>query len=272
MVSFVEKTIPTSGGEARILHREGKKPTLVLVHGCGGNEHTFDFVLPGLGDVDVVVPALPGRVGSSEPAFESAAEAGRWVLALARAMKLGPFVVAGHSYGGAVAIECALASAETNDEAASVAGLALVSSGARLRVSPAILELSEQAVANGEPLLFGFAAYQPGTDQARIEAAEAIAAKTPPEATRADWRACNGFDRMKDIGRIAVPTLAICGTADMLTPPKYASFVATNVPDARMVTIEGGGHVLPVDKPDELASALAAFVADVASSRAAQAR
>lgn len=265
MLSLLETTIPTPRGDARVIRREGKTPTLVLIHGCGGNEHTFDFVLPGLDDIDVVVPALPGRAGSTGLPFESAAEAGRWVLDLARTMKLGAFVVAGHSYGGAVAIECALASAETNDKTAHVAGLALVSSGARLRVSPAILELAEEAVARREPLLFGFAAYQPSTDPARIEAAERIAAKTPPEATAADWRACDGFDRMKELARIAVPTLAICGTEDMLTPPKYASFVATNVPGARMATIEGGGHVLPVDKPEELASALAAFVTDVAA-------
>jgi pimeloyl-ACP methyl ester carboxylesterase len=139
-------------------------------------------------------------------------------------------------------------------------GLALIATGARLRVSPAILAMADAAAARGEPLSFGDTLYQPGTPAERRAAAEATFAKTPPEAARADWRACNAFDRMNDLGRIDVPALVVSGTADVLTPPKYAAFLAAGIPGARLVRIEGGGHALPVDAPEALGAALAEFV------------
>jgi pimeloyl-ACP methyl ester carboxylesterase len=50
---------------------------------------------------------------------------------------------------------------------------------------------------------------------------------------------------------------------DLLTPPKYAAFVATILTNARVVTIEGGGHALPVEKPDEVGAALTAFAGEL---------
>jgi pimeloyl-ACP methyl ester carboxylesterase len=260
LTDAVVTTITTRAGEARLFRRKGTGPALVLIHCCGGNEHTFDLVLPHLGAIDVVVPALPGRPGSTGEAFESAGEAARWVLEVAKAANVGEFVIGGYSYGGAVAIECALAAEETG---AKIVGLALVSSGARLRVLPSILTMADEAVAQDKPLLFGDALYQPGTPVERIAAAEAAFATTPPAAARADWRACDAFDRLKDIGRIRVPTLVVSGTMDLLTPPKYAAFVATNLTNARVVTIEGGGHALPVEKPDEVGAALTAFAGEL---------
>jgi pimeloyl-ACP methyl ester carboxylesterase len=249
-------SVATPSGEARLLRRPGRGPTLLLVHCCGGNEHTFDLVLPYLDDLDVVVPALPGRSGSAGAAPESAEGAARWVIEVARAAGLKSFIAGGYSYGGAVALECALLAPE-------VVGLALISTGARLRVSQAILAMADQAVARGEPLLFGDALYQPGTPAERRAASEAMFAKTPPEAARADWRACDAFDRMKDLGRIQVPALVVSGTADVLTPPRYAAFLAGGIAGARLVSIEGGGHALPVDKPEELGASLVEFTTTI---------
>ena len=41
------------------------------------------------------------------------------------------------------------------------------------------------------------------------------------------------------------------------------AFVATTLPGTRVVTIEGGGHALPVEKPDEVGAALAAFAGEI---------
>lgn len=257
-----EEDIVLPGGRATITRKRGNEPTLVLLHGCGGNHESFEFVLPHLGEFDVVVPALPGRASSSGKPLESAEEAAAWVLALLRAMGISAFVVVGYSYGGAVAIEMALASAE-HQELPRVLGLGLLSSGAKLRVAPGILEMAESAVVRGEPLLFGEMAYPASMSRERVARAEAIAGHVPPLATRADWRACNAFDRLHDITRISVPTLVVSGALDPMTPPKYAAYVASRVAGCRVATIEDGGHGLPAEKPEAVGAFLLSFMDEI---------
>jgi pimeloyl-ACP methyl ester carboxylesterase len=258
----VEETLSWDGGEARVLRvRGGEGPLLVLVHGAGGNHRSFDALLPGLGGLDVLLPALPGRCGSSGEAAEDARASALWLLDVLDRAGIDRFVIGGHSYGGAVAIECALEVAG-RAEGARLVGLVLMATGARLRVNPGILAMAEEAARRGEPMLFGETIFRPGADPARIRAYEAASARTPPRAALADWRACNAFDRLQDVKRIDVPTLVVCGSEDTLTPPKYAGFLASNIPGARLSTVPGAGHMLPVEDPDALGALLCDFVAE----------
>ncbi|MGA7732918.1 MAG: alpha/beta hydrolase [Chloroflexia bacterium] len=45
------------------------------------------------------------------------------------------------------------------------------------------------------------------------------------------------------VERIGVPTLAVHGSADSTVPFSHSQFLADNVPGARLLTIEGGGHL-----------------------------
>jgi pimeloyl-ACP methyl ester carboxylesterase len=45
------------------------------------------------------------------------------------------------------------------------------------------------------------------------------------------------------VERIGVPTLAVHGSADGTVPFSHSKFLADNVPGARLLTIEGGGHL-----------------------------
>jgi pimeloyl-ACP methyl ester carboxylesterase len=45
------------------------------------------------------------------------------------------------------------------------------------------------------------------------------------------------------VERIAVPTLAVHGTADTVVPLEHSRFLADNVPSARLLSVEGGGHL-----------------------------
>ncbi|KXT77859.1 alpha/beta fold hydrolase [Streptococcus sp. DD13] len=46
-------------------------------------------------------------------------------------------------------------------------------------------------------------------------------------------------DRQK---RVTAPTLIIQGTADTVVPYRYAQEASKNIPDAQLVTVDGGGH------------------------------
>lgn len=244
-------TVTVDRHDVMMRRLEGPGPTLVLLHGAGRNHLAWDEVLPTIAGVDLVVPSLPGRCGSEGNPLETVAEMADWLRKLLHKLSIERAVVAGHSLGGAIAIEYALA--HSGDEHPKLVGLVLVCTGARLRVKPEILQAIETAAKAGQTMDFGGLAYSAGTDPAIIAREEAAAARTPPEAAIADWRASDRFDRLADVKNLKVPTLVIGGTADLLTPPKYAEYLAKEIDGAELAMLEGAGHMLPFELHGTLA-------------------
>jgi len=69
-------------------------------------------------------------------------------------------------------------------------------------------------------------------------------------------------DRSGRLSQIRVPTLAVTGTEDHLVPPANSDRLAALIPGARLVRIPGCGHMVPLEKPRELARILLAFFAE----------
>jgi pimeloyl-ACP methyl ester carboxylesterase len=76
-----------------------------------------------------------------------------------------------------------------------------------------------------------------------------------------DYAACNAFDVMDRLGEISAPTLVIGGTADQMTPPKHATFLADKIPGARLAMIEGAGHMVMLEQPELVARHVEQFLA-----------
>lgn len=224
----------------------------MLLHGAGGNAFVWEPLARELSAFDIAAPSLPGRGATGGAAYEDAREAGAWVGEWLREVGARGAIVVGHSYGGGVAMELALGGAP-------IGGLVLVATGARLRVHPAVLQAAERAVTTGEPMSARFAFHD--APRGAIEAFEAASATTPPEATRADWRACDSFDRMGMLGAIEVPTLVVGGQGDLLTPPRYHGYLADHLPRAQLELVAGRGHMLPWEDPAGFARLVRTFAA-----------
>lgn len=231
-------------------------PTLLLLHGAGGNHHSYDELLPHLQDTSYAVPSLPGRCGSEGTAPASASDAAAWLVDFVRGADLGPTIVCGHSYGGALAMELALQASD----AIELRGLVLLATGARLRVNPMILQVMEQGAASGEPVALGGFAFRSKDRGALVARVEAASAKTPPAAALADWRAANAFDRMLEIASIMLPTLVVAGEEDTLTPTKYARYLADQIPRASLRVLPEAGHMFPAEQAAKTAELLTAFM------------
>ncbi len=67
--------------------------------------------------------------------------------------------------------------------------------------------------------------------------------------------------RSYPLERITAPTLVVHGTLDSLQPFTHAQHTAGHVPGARMVALEGGGHV-PVDHLAQITTEVHRFLAD----------
>jgi pimeloyl-ACP methyl ester carboxylesterase len=63
------------------------------------------------------------------------------------------------------------------------------------------------------------------------------------------------------LGEIAVPTLVIHGSADALFPLGHGRALADEIPGARLLVLDGAGHVL---HPDDHAAVAAAILAHTA--------
>jgi pimeloyl-ACP methyl ester carboxylesterase len=196
---------------------------------------------------------LPGHgrsEGSGCDRIERYAEA---VVALMDCVGIEKGVIAGHSMGGAIAQTMALAHADR------VAGLVLVATGARLRVFPAILDGIRSDFRATAALITRFV-WSTEASPRLAELGKQTLLRTGPDVLLADFYACDRFDIMKRLDQIRVPTLVVAGSADQLTPVKYARFLAEHIPDARLKTVENAGHMVMLERPEVVELAIQQFV------------
>jgi 3-oxoadipate enol-lactonase len=90
-----------------------------------------------------------------------------------------------------------------------------------------------------------------------------------PEATyRATMLALMGFDLRKSLGNIAVPTLVLSGSRDNNAPAGMMAKMATFIPSATYVELEGAGHLVNLERPKAFNDALDQFLkANVAATQ-----
>lgn len=228
-------------------------PTLVLLHGATFTARFWQPVL-AMGDwpVQWLAPDLPGRGHAGGAHFEDLAGAAQRLSALIEGLGLKRVTLAGHSLGGALVLESMLAAPAWLERAA------LISSGARLRVAPPILALVQ---AQYKAYLDSFVANAcgPGADKAGIRERLKEATVADSRIALADFMACDRFDRMEVLANARQPALVVHGDADRVTPIKYGEYLAQQLPQARFAQLPGAGHLLPLERPDELRAILVAW-------------
>ena len=75
--------------------------------------------------------------------------------------------------------------------------------------------------------------------------------------------AISDMDLWEAVSRLTVPTLVITGELDRLTPPAYGRRIAETLPEpAGMLELPRTGHMSPLERPREVASALVKLVRD----------
>jgi pimeloyl-ACP methyl ester carboxylesterase len=229
---------------------------VLYVHGTGCDGTVWGPHMAAIADGhEPVAIDLPGHGRSPGPGFRGVADYAHFVVELARVLGWDRFVLVGHSLGGAIALLTALYHPDH------LAGLVLVDTGARLRVDPVLLRDAREAVLRGRRAGSDRAwAFARGTPQEVVNAVHALTEGTDPSVTHGDWIADDTFDVMPRVSQIRVPTLAVCGAEDRLTPVKYHRFLEAQIPGCRLTIIEQAGHWVFWEQPEAFTRAVRAFL------------
>jgi pimeloyl-ACP methyl ester carboxylesterase len=227
---------------------------LVLIHGAGGSHLYWPAKVRRLKNCRVYALDLPGHGKSKGRGQQTIAAYADHILGWMDAVGLEKALFVGHSMGGAIALHLGLHHPQR------VYGLALLSTGARLSVSPEILTLtSHRRTFPAAVQMIVSWAFGSQADPRLVELASQRMIETRSTVLNADFVACNAFNEISALPQIDLPTLVLCGQDDRLTPPRSSQFLADQIASAELKMIPDAGHMVMLEKPEAVAAALAEF-------------
>lgn len=236
--------------------RRGAGTPLMLVHGFP-LDHTLWNETASLleGDFDLILPDLRGFGGSTTietPYLMS--DMADDLAAILDHLGIGKTALAGHSMGGYVALAFAKKYPQR------VSGLALVSSQAaadapdrkegRYKTAQDVAEKGVEVVADAMmPKLSSNAEVQ-------AFARESILRQGKAGVIGALKAMAEREDSMPILSSFDFPVVLIHGDADALIPLEKAQEIKEALPDAKLVILQGAGHLPMMELPGETADAL----------------
>jgi len=228
--------------------------TLIFIHGSGDSSLAWHYQIEAFPQAKAV--DLPGHPqGEPCPTIEQYTE---WLNDYILSNEYEPVILAGHSMGGAIAQMYAIKYPEKTT------ALILIGTGARLRVDPALLSMLRDGIANPEKWFNDVV--KPFYKDIPAEAKEPILERIKENGAKVqlnDMLCCDKFDIMDEVEQIKVPTLIICGSKDIMTPPKYGSYLASKINGAKLVIVDEGGHWVFAEKPRAVNQAIGEFLVNL---------
>lgn len=237
--------------------QRGAGPPLLLLHSLLTELTVFDAVLPRLaGTRRVTRINLPGFGASSAVTLDSVAAHADHVARAMQSLDLPPTTdVFGNGFGAFVAVALAIRHGGRLRRLAVADALASFPEAARAPFRAMAERVSKDGMgavldaAIGRMFPAEFAERHPDIIAARKSALARVDAACFARACLALAQ----LDLTRDLGRIANPTLVLCGALDRTTPPELARALAERIPGARYAEIPGSGHCPMLEQPEALA-------------------
>lgn len=228
---------------------------MILIHGAGGSFLSWHPRLRRLEEETVYTLDLPGHGNSEGAGRQSMQDYADDVWQFIVENQIQKPILVGHSMGGAIVLTLGLQHAEQ------LTGLALLGTGAKLRVSPLILEKAKDSNTFSEAVqLVNEYSFNPDAPKDLMRLSTEAMLKLNPQTLLGDFLACNSFDATENLNAIQIPTLILCGTLDVMTPPKFSKSLAEQIPQSQLHLLEKTGHMLMLEQPDAVANLLKKFL------------
>jgi len=240
------------------LHGRGGAPPLVLANSLGTRQQLWSRQLPELTErFRVLTYDHPGHGTSALPEEPYTVEGfARGLLELLDQLALERVSVCGTSLGGMVGMALALEAPER------VERLVLSCTSAYLGPPDGWAERARTVRADRMGAIADSVVVRWFTPELAREQPETVArfremlVGTPPEGYACCCEALAVWDARERISAISVPTLVIAGAEDPATPVEHAHFLASRIPDARLLVLEGAAHLANVERAEEFTNAV----------------
>ena len=231
--------------------------SLVIIHGSGGDHSAWSHQYAGLHkQYNIAAVDLPGH-GSSEGNGESDIERYcLWVKNLLDILQLKNVILVGHSLGAAINLQFAINYPQT------IQGIVTVGGGMKMPVNPAIFEFLKANPVESVELICKFSVAKQNREKFMEPLMKSLA-QTRTDVLQGDLSACDKFDVSQKISKISVKALAICGAEDKMTPPEFSRQISESISGARLCLIEGAGHMVMMERPEEFNEALKEFALSI---------
>lgn len=247
------------------------KPSLVLVHGAGGQEKdwpqawrsTADLtrsmgLVPqshggALDEVPIYALDLPGHGASGGESSQSVAVYADAVEKFLEAMELDTVFLTGHSMGSAISLEIGI---RGNPR---LKALVLIGGAAKLHVADAILtglqtdfENTVDAITNYSWHKQTWAFFKQKGRQRMLEAGQTVVYN--------DYFSCSGYDRTADLNKVEIPVLVIASDNDRMVRDKDSRAMAESFEDGTYLLLENCGHFQHIEQTSKVADTISTFI------------
>jgi pimeloyl-ACP methyl ester carboxylesterase len=255
-------------GRTSYVVRAGNGPNLVYLHGASGLIPPVDPIVGFLSQYFTVhAPIAPGYVALEEiDEIRDVHDLALHYDDVFGALGLENVPVIGHSFGGMIAAELASHCPSRVARAVLVAPTGLwnpeyPTADIFRMLPPELFEVmwgdKESAAAKAAAPMF----VMPDPDHIPDEAIEMMVAITQGMASVAKFMMPlpdKGLSRR--LYRMRASTLVLWGNKDTLAPPAYAQDFVRAIPDARAEIIDGAGHMVMLERPEQSFGAILKFL------------
>lgn len=264
---YIDRRLDAFDEGSIYLVESGEGPPIVLSHGVTNSIREWFHQLESLPKAGFRVIAFDHRghgqskVGTSGHSLQTLANDMRSVV---EGLDLRDAVLVGHSMGG-VAVQ-AFVTQYPQIAAERVAGIVLLSTLAKTplgshstRTKKRIEDITNHApdmswvwASPNLGLLLARLGFGRDPHPSHVELVRQMMMECPPATRLESPRALIGLDLTDELANIRIPTLVVVGTSDILTPPAQAKLIARLIPGARLEVFPGGGHMLMLERAEEL--------------------
>jgi pimeloyl-ACP methyl ester carboxylesterase len=217
---------------------DASKPTVVFIHGAA-NDHsvwTLQSRYYAYHGWNAFAVDLPAHGKSAGTAYRSVGDLAAWIMRLLDAAGADKAALVGHSMGSLVALETAARNPQR------IRKLAMIGTSVPIQVSEPLLNASK---ANDH------VAYEMINAYAHSNAAQIGGNRVPGN----DY--VSGMAAAQDV---KCPVLLVLGKGDLMTPAKVAKELAGKLSNVKVVTLDGTGHSVMAERPDDVLDSLIAFL------------